>query len=250
MLSLTRARVRSIASNPFQCSRCSLSISATIVNPAFRRARPSVSTEEAGNSSRAYSRRGYATEADVIPKSILIRSPRPPAPTTQGQPPESATSLQPPLTRLDQLDGLLLHFHERVFASDGSCATIPDLYDQLSSNAGKVVDHELPFEDTPLVDRKVPTSISAPDKTKRTSWLESCKLAEARLSSEASTQAEHEDGLVLVAHIVDSNPTPIMSWSLGFVITTKEGAQYIVSCSHTLESVGIGKSFAPKLPFD
>lgn len=218
------ARVQSIASN--RCVSCSSPIlSARKIDGRAVRMKPSFTC-----------RRSYATEAKVIPKSVLIRSPPPPAPTTQAQPPESATSLQYPSTRQDQIDGLLHHFHQSVFANDGSCARLPDLYDQLSLHAGRMVDHELPFQDTPQEQRRIPVVLNT-DQSERFSWLDSCKLAEARLSSEHPAGSVEEDGLVLVAHVVDATPLPIMSWSLGFVINTKENYQYVVSCSHTLESV-------------
>lgn len=96
-----------------------------------------------------------------------------------------------------------------------------------------MVDHELPFEDTPQQERRIPTSTKQDGGT----WLNSCRAAESRLSSEKAAYVAREDGLVLVAHVVNAEPLPIMSWSLGFAINTKEGYQYIVSCSHTLESV-------------
>lgn len=155
-----------------RCSRCLIVASA----PASRQSH----RDHEWGKTASIQGRAYATEANVIPKAILIRSPPPPAPTTQGQPPESATSLHYPSTRHDQIDGLLHHFHERVFADDGSCARIPDLYDQLSSQAGKMVDHELPFEDTPQQERRIPTSTKQDGGT----WLNSCRAAESRLSSE------------------------------------------------------------------
>lgn len=239
MLTNSGLRIGSTLPEALRCLRCPSWTSSTRTW-VLRRTSRSLSSvsEEAGRGN--WSKRGYATEANVIPKAVLIRSPPPPAPTTQGQPPESATSLQPPLTRLDHLDGLLHHFHESVFASEGSCARIPDLYDQLSSNAAKVLDHELAFEDTPREDRQVSTAnLSAKEDKEKLSWLESCKLAEAKLSSEQPSRTICEDGLVLVAHVVDAKPLPIMSWSMGFVISTKEEHQYVVSCSHTLESVRI-----------
>ncbi|KAK9895868.1 hypothetical protein P389DRAFT_71158 [Cystobasidium minutum MCA 4210] len=220
--------LRQKASGSLRCPEC---LSAGFLLSSARRRSRWIPTVESPSTGGA--RRSYATEADVIPKAILIRSPPPPAPTTQGQPPESATSLQYPSTRHDQIDGLLHHFHESVFANDGSCARLPELYDQLSSRAGKMVDHELPFEDTPQKERRIPTEDGQAGKT---TWLDSCKLAEARLSSNQPSQPVQEDGLVLVAHVVNAEPLPIISWSLGFAVNTKENSQYVVSCSHTLES--------------
>lgn len=231
MLPTARRRIPRIASEAIRCSQCSSTVSLSATSKRVLRRASGSPSEEALRPPCRSSYRSYATEANVIPKAVLIRSPPPPAPTTQGQPPESATSLH------DHLDALLHHFHESLFAGDGSCARLPDLYDQLSSNAGRVLDHELPFEDTPQEARKV--SIINPAKVAEgsLSWYESCKLAEGKLSSEQSAQTIPEDGLVLVAHVVDAKPLPITSWSLGFIIDSKEGHQYVVSCSHTLESV-------------
>lgn len=185
----------------------------------------------------AHSSRRYATEAKAIPRAVLIRSPPPPGPTTQGQPPESATRVESVNNAEDHsIEALLHQFHERVFANDNTRVSLDALYEQLSSNAGKVLEHELPFEDTPHEDRKVKPSAKITSK-----WIESCRLAEKKLSAQPLESVE-EDGLVLVAHVVDSKPVPITSWSLGFVVDTNEKQQYVVSCSHTLESVSFWHS--------
>ena len=144
--------------------------------------------------------------------------------------------------------------------SEGGPAGIADLYEQMRARAGTVLDEELPYEATPSPDRRLRTRAGAVNASEvdrdeqrgagRRSWLDSCKLAGRRIappesvashSLESSTSAEiaiEEDGLVLVAHVIDLEP-PATSWSLGFVVETTSGTKHVVSCSHTLESVSV-----------
>lgn len=108
-------------------------------------------------------------------------------------------------------------------------ASVLALYSQLANNASKMMDEVLPYEDTPDEFRKMKCH------TKVANWLDSCHLAHSRFHEKAAMIID-EDGLVLVSHVVHGKE-PITSWSLGFVISTAEQVQYIVSCSHTLESV-------------
>lgn len=171
-------------------------------------------------------RRGYATESTSLPRSILLRSPAPPSPTTQAQHPESASE------SASDIETYLHEFHRHIRRDDSlskECASIPQLYKQLGNHAARVLNDELAFEDTPSDSRRLSTS-NRVDK-----WQDSCELASRRISGRLVQEAE-EDGLVLVSHVIASDP-PITSWSLGFVIRTLQETTYIVTCSHTLESV-------------
>lgn len=171
--------------------------------------------------------RSYATESAALPRSFLLKTPSPPSPTTQAQHPESAASVS------TSIDGLLqdFHFHIRSHATRSKeCASTATLYDQLSERAGRMLDDELAYEDKPkTADRRVPIN------TRTDNWLNACELVAARLRGRSVVEVE-DDGLALVSHVIASEP-PSTSWSLGFVIRTVQGTTYIVSCSHTLESV-------------
>ena len=91
------------------------------------------------------------------------------------------------------------------------------------------MDSELAYEDTPSDDRKMVCETSA------ASWLDSCHLAQSRFEGKGAMNIE-EDGLVLVSHVIEAKE-PMTCWSLGFIITSNDQTQYVVSCSHTLESV-------------
>ena len=199
-------------------------------------------------------KRTYATEATSVPKSLLLRQKPPPAPTSQAQHPESASSLLSLRDTADQrstttvqpieneIDSLLLAFHRHLQGRQGEnaekCPSIQELYEQLDAKSRIVLDEELPYEDTPSEDRKIRIDTTPKSRT----WLEACQLANRRITGKATSiegADKAEDGLVLVSHIVDASPAPITSWSLGFLITTSEGNNYAISCSHTLESVSI-----------
>lgn len=142
------------------------------------------------------------------------------------------------------IDSALIGFQRRIIlqhAIDPSLLPpIPVLYDQLANNASRVLQEELPYEDTPDEARRIRAHTSVAN------WIDSCNLAQSRFDGRAVADIEGtDDGLVLVAHVivdVDGNgdeeqQQAITSWSLGFTVGTKEGVNYVVSCSHTLESV-------------
>lgn len=190
-------------------------------------------------------RSSYATESTSLPKRLLMAQPPPAAPTSQAQHPESATtavlgsspSNQSPE---NEIDSLLYSFHRHIrqsssAASDRGCASVSQLYDQLDTQSRIVLDEELPYEDAPLEERRI--RVEAPI-TEGRSWVQSCRLAQQRIGGQQlSIKEQPEDGLVLVSHIVEASPAPVMSWSLGFLVKTSEGNTYAISCSHTLESV-------------
>lgn len=185
------------------------------------------------------------------------------APVASG----NAVEASPDAGDSGEIDAILCTLHRHLQGSQntanshdnlkGSLADVADLYEQMRARAGTVLDDELPYEAKPSPDRRLRTragavNVSEVDRDEqrgagRRSWLDSCRLADRRIappesvashSLESSTSAEiaiEEDGLVLVAHVIDSEP-PATSWSLGFVVETTSGTKHIVSCSHTLES--------------
>lgn len=169
-----------------------------------------------------------------------------------------------------EIDAILCSLHRHLRSPDAEAgsrtipedapATITSLYEQMRNRAGTVLDEELPYEATPSPERRVRTQAGVSgsantgaehySETVRLSWRDSCRLAGHRAAlpgynashlpglPTSAEGATAEDGLVLVAHVVDSEP-PSTSWSLGFVIETTSRTRHVVSCSHTLEAVGV-----------
>lgn len=201
--------------------------------------------------SSSISRRRYATEALSLPESVNLNVPPPSAPTVQSAHPESAHGAA---TSIDECLASIYRSLEAI-ARSSKAARVPsvlELYEQMGERAGRVLEEELPYEDTPDRTRRVkthrhntPAEAAGPPQN---TWLETCQKALRRLREPSAAvvpaEAGIDDGLVLLAHVIQAEQQEvIVSWSLGFIVETRGGKQHIVSCSHTLESVSRCSSY-------